>query len=359
MKNKQSGFILPLLIAIITVLLIGGGTYLYTKNSSNVSLPEGSTNGTTTSTHLLNFTSKYGFSLQYPSDWKIIDSATGIVINGPVRYDVKESSAAGSYFSQSVGVSNGNISADLSGAFFVQIHKGNFAGEDNIDRPNDQSIQNMPEYQTAQKIIQSIKFLNPTISTTSSSSAIAVVGMTKYTDATYGFSLYYPSAWKITPKNQNGGYNDIGVINFDNIGPNKDDSIDITVQEGNQVTTTDSKFGTIHYSYDSKIGGWTMMGSADIGVGGPGSLSETIPQPAKILYNTPSNLPVFAGTTRWKTNIVALSTTKFLVIHITGSGWSTVVDPLTKTVSVAGQNVDAIKLNAAVNDELTASMSRQ
>ena len=34
MKNTKRGFIVPLLIAIIAVLAIGGGVYLYTQNKS-------------------------------------------------------------------------------------------------------------------------------------------------------------------------------------------------------------------------------------------------------------------------------------------------------------------------------------
>ncbi|MFA6340682.1 MAG: hypothetical protein WCX27_00370 [Candidatus Paceibacterota bacterium] len=35
MKNSQKGFIAPLLIAIIAILVVGGGTYIYIKRSSN------------------------------------------------------------------------------------------------------------------------------------------------------------------------------------------------------------------------------------------------------------------------------------------------------------------------------------
>ena len=36
MKNTQKGFIVPLLIVIIAVLVIGGGVYVYTKNSNPI-----------------------------------------------------------------------------------------------------------------------------------------------------------------------------------------------------------------------------------------------------------------------------------------------------------------------------------
>ncbi|TAK93427.1 hypothetical protein EPO05_07115, partial [Patescibacteria group bacterium] len=38
MKNTQKGFAIPLVIAIIAILVIGGGVYIYKNNSSKESL---------------------------------------------------------------------------------------------------------------------------------------------------------------------------------------------------------------------------------------------------------------------------------------------------------------------------------
>ncbi|MDP2655828.1 MAG: hypothetical protein Q8P17_04940 [bacterium] len=60
MKTSRKGFISPLLLVLIVVLLIGGGAYAYVQNKGNQS-------ETTQTSDWKTYTStKYGFSLKYP-----------------------------------------------------------------------------------------------------------------------------------------------------------------------------------------------------------------------------------------------------------------------------------------------------
>ena len=100
---------IPLLIAIIAVLVIGGGIYVYEQNKSqqptaNDQIVATSTNQTTNS--VTNKTvawktytdTKYGFSVRYPSDWTVTDTSSIVAINNtkntavniesPIRYDL-------------------------------------------------------------------------------------------------------------------------------------------------------------------------------------------------------------------------------------------------------------------------------
>ncbi|MCX6752632.1 MAG: hypothetical protein NTZ87_04025 [Candidatus Nomurabacteria bacterium] len=95
MKNSQKGFIVPLLIAIIAVLVIGGGVYIYNnKKVGEPVLPEDTTTQTTTqnqqqtNTRTLPVTldlsssstsnwktytnNEYGFEFKYPTDWTYV-----------------------------------------------------------------------------------------------------------------------------------------------------------------------------------------------------------------------------------------------------------------------------------------------
>ncbi len=90
---------------------------------------------------------------------------------------------------------------------------------------------------------------------------------------------------------------------------------------------------------------------------GDGVSLDSTPQKATPIFYTVSGLPVFAGTTRWKTNIVAISQNKFAVINITGSGWTKVIDPLSKTFMTSDSHVSASELNAAIKEEISASNS--
>lgn len=90
MKNYTKGFIAPLLLALIALLLIGGGAYVYTQKkqenppmTGNVTLPQATS--TTRTTKQANSTTQtsssqttdwktytnnqYGFSIKYPATW--------------------------------------------------------------------------------------------------------------------------------------------------------------------------------------------------------------------------------------------------------------------------------------------------
>ena len=75
MKNKQKGFIVPLLSAFVVLLVIGGG-YFYVKNK-NIQNKEISKNTVSTTTNETNDTSDWktysnteqNFQIEYPSEW--------------------------------------------------------------------------------------------------------------------------------------------------------------------------------------------------------------------------------------------------------------------------------------------------
>lgn len=87
MKNSQKGFIVPLVIGIIALLIIGGGIYIYSNKKVdapvviNTNLPtqsgQTSTNTTTKTTPTTNAVkdwkiytnTKYGIEISYPSSW--------------------------------------------------------------------------------------------------------------------------------------------------------------------------------------------------------------------------------------------------------------------------------------------------
>ena len=74
MKNTQKGFIIPIAIAVI-VLLIAGGTYLAVKRDEESirKVEQSRTSDWKTYTN-----PGYGFSLQYPSDW-IVETGDRII----------------------------------------------------------------------------------------------------------------------------------------------------------------------------------------------------------------------------------------------------------------------------------------
>ncbi len=333
MKNHKRGFLGIAILIVVALVLIGGGVYFATrgKNQKNVDTATSST--------------------EYQQATTTI-TATTTAITKP------SSKLAISSVSPSVVVVGGTVT--IQGRGFEKASRLNFYNKGSLENPEYVSsdgteirfvIDNnffVHSLQSTAGAFQ-ISIVNETISSnqiglTVTAPTAAQNSATKYTDPTYGFILYYPSTWTLTSKGA--GSRDIGIINFDNVGPDGGNSIDVTIQAGNKVTTTDNKFGEVSYFYDNSAGGWMTIGN------------DGITKPASASYYTVSGLPVFMGTNRWKTTIVPLSTTKFLVIHITGSGWTAVVDPLTKTVLNVGQNVDLTKLDSVIREELTASVNQ-
>jgi hypothetical protein len=91
--NNQKGFIVPLLIAIIAVLLIGGGVYIYSNEKveapivvdTNVPTQATSTQATSTQTSdWKTYTNtQYGFSFSYPSD--VLSTPVENNVNGRIQ----------------------------------------------------------------------------------------------------------------------------------------------------------------------------------------------------------------------------------------------------------------------------------
>lgn len=163
-------------------------------------------------------------------------------------------------------------------------------------------------------------------------------GWKVFTDSNFGYSFYYPKTWKVTSTATS-----VKIISF---GPTRNDgypdSISISEIQDSKVVVIDSKFGNTTLYYNNNLNQWMKTSP------GAGDLYET--KPAKIAFNTISGLPVYSSTGRWKTVIIPLSHTKFLVINITGSGYTTALDLLASAITEASADVPI----SAINDVISA-----
>ena len=145
----------------------------------------------------------------------------------------------------------------------------------------------------------------------------------RYIDQEFGFSFEHPKSFTVSLEPPF-GYSQSDSIFLSNV--NSDDIYDriiITKYTGDRVTDNDAKFGSITYFYDQELRQWMGEYNTD---GKQGTF------PIEPQFYTAGNLPVFAGISRWKTNVVALAQDKFLLVNITGSGFTDPLDPLTKTI---------------------------
>lgn len=157
-----------------------------------------------------------------------------------------------------------------------------------------------------------------------------VSGWTKYSNTAFGYSFYYPKNW-VAIESATG-------VSFKGV-KGADDVITVTEVTGDVVQDSDAKMGKVVYFYDAAQKVWKMTGV----VNGKPIVGVQKATPSSM---TVSDLPVLAGNRRAKTNIVPLTSNKFLVINITGSNYTAVLDPLTKTIS--GGTADLMKLKAIV-----------
>jgi len=138
----------------------------------------------------------------------------------------------------------------------------------------------------------------------------------KYTDYEFGFSFYYPKSWQLSRKE-----GDVLVLN----------ETEITKYSGLRVEDSSAALGNVAYYYDENARQW--MGDYDTD-GYQGI------EPVEPIFYTLSDFPVFEGIRRWKTNIVAISDGKFLIVNVSGGGFTADLDPFTQTITDPDEKVD-------------------
>lgn len=125
----------------------------------------------------------------------------------------------------------------------------------------------------------------------------------------WGLSFEKGSEWSITQNTNN------QVVMEQASGSWVGDTITMEYITGQSVSNSDSKFGTVTYSYNAPSQSWMRDGVV-----------------ATPEFYTQNNLPVFLGVKRWKTYVIPTSTTSFVVMNITGSGNADALDALAQTI---------------------------
>ncbi len=138
----------------------------------------------------------------------------------------------------------------------------------------------------------------------------------------WNISFYKGTTWNITTNTNN------LIVLTQTSGEWKGDIITLEYVSGPSVTSEDSKFGNITYSYDEVKQSFVSTSN----ISGEHVTTSTGPVPAVIAAYTADNMPAFPGTKRWLTYIVPLSHTSFLKLNITGSGNTDALKELIKTV---------------------------
>lgn len=160
----------------------------------------------------------------------------------------------------------------------------------------------------------------------------------EYVDRDFEFLLSYPATWELSTNSNSdigscsgtGEQDCSGVVTFGNAGQ-YDDVVSVIEIASSSVTTDSAKWGAVTYWYDNTQHQWMERYHSDYD-GSP------IIAPANPIFYTAAGLPVFAGSSSWKTDIVALTMTKWLVINSGVSGETDYLDPFVRSVALFQTN---------------------
>ena len=174
--------------------------------------------------------------------------------------------------------------------------------------------------------------------------------MSRYVDAKYRFSFWYPSALHITEAATNDDARFPGGVVVETLQVRPAGGISLYVVNSPQSTITDEPNGhaapipQTKYFYDASSQRW--MVTYPEGADGGGSAAPT---PADVSKTTIGGLPMLPSGARFDTTIIPLSTTQFVVVQ--DGGGSEFTNELARTIAAAGARVEAAALSAALRAE--------
>jgi hypothetical protein len=177
--------------------------------------------------------------------------------------------------------------------------------------------------------------------------------MSRYADAEYRFSFWYPAALRITVTAADDAASFPGGIVVETLQVRPAGGISLYVVNSPQSTITDEPNGhaapipQTKYFYDASSQRWMVTYPEGTDGGGSGT-----PAPADVSKTTIGGLPMLPSGARFDTTIIPLSTTQFVVVQ--DGGGSAFTNELARTVAAAGARVEAATLSAALRAEAIA-----
>jgi hypothetical protein len=177
--------------------------------------------------------------------------------------------------------------------------------------------------------------------------------MSRYVDAEYRFSFWYPAALRITVTAVAAAASFPGGVVVETLQVRPAGGISLYVVNSPQSTITDEPNGhaapipQTKYFYDASSQRWMVTYPEGTDGGGSGT-----PAPADVSKTTIGGLPMLPSGARFDTTIIPLSTTQFVVVQ--DGGGSAFTNELARTVAAAGARVEAATLSAALRAEAIA-----
>ena len=193
---------------------------------------------------------------------------------------------------------------------------------------------------------------------TTTSQAQSVPGMSEYTDAKYGFSFWYPTALTVTASAEQDSTSFPGGAAVQTLSVGEDGDTKLIVVDSSNNSITDEQSGhaspinQTKYFYDGVSGKWMVTYPEGANTGGSGATTT-----ADVSMTTIGGLPMLASGLRFDTTIIPLTPSRFVVV--TDGGGSVFTHQLAATVAGAGSSIDASAQTTAVQAEAAAYAQQQ
>ncbi len=340
---------MPLLIAIIAVLVVGGVVYIYSQKKSEVPQANQPLDNVQTNQNPQN-------NQQPPH----IDSVTPFVDpNGNTQFSVKGSGFLGSnpYVDGQSATYSASSLTDTE-VTLLSVKQLAVPGNHSVYLTNPTTGKsNVFSFQSG--AVNSNSHSQNNVAKT-----VSVSGMLQYTDSIFGFSFWYPATWSVQKKeafdtNPEKTYEGGSLIETITVSPPQGSSYGIAIEEfvsadksikDNSVCgPADGCPSAIRYYFDSSIHTWMKDSYFDYGQ----YSSPTKTAPADVSVNSMGGLHILRGNARFGDNvIVPLSAKNFLVVHNVGVGTNSIkflantilaLDPAVATPVSSAQQIQTIQ----------------
>lgn len=140
-----------------------------------------------------------------------------------------------------------------------------------------------------------------------------------------GISFVKDPFWNMTE--------DENSVTLKKVGPTTRDIIVIKRFKGNVVTTKDAVYGDVTYFYNASSSSWMRIRLENGTKAKDTSIEQDIqPEAYTPTRFTKYNKPIFEGTSRYKTLIVAFGAEDFLIVNIGGSGYTKILDSFVEQI---------------------------
>lgn len=284
----------------IIIILITGVLYLYPRVKVAHDIQ---TSGWKTYTN-----ERYGFGIKYPDDWIAEAGISGTIVRfrpvDQVQKPDRDTVIDQVFIRQEKGCSADNWHTGFADSNYK--HECFQSADLGIDMtaisPDAQEIE--------ENILSTFTFIQSN----------SFMGNTPHVfKPEWGISFVVPREWKIT--------NDVDsqvVL----MHTSSQDRITLDYTRSQSYTDIDTKFGNVTYEYNDVAQKWYQVTDTESGSGQ--KMSEA--KPAFYLYNV---IPVFLGTSRWKTYIITISDDQFIKVNITGSGNTQPLEEFVKSIEIS------------------------